>query len=1850
MNPDIASSAGHAQAPPPGDRPPAGVEAAPEAPAQAPTAPPVPSPGPSAPGGSAEQPPCAPQATPPPDQASGAPQAPAPAPQPALDAPPLALGEPAPSPAAPVLAAAAAALPQPVPAGAAAAPPAAQPASPPPPVLAPLPGGTPPGDLKIAPELIPTSIAPSDLPKGMVLHPAIASLAQAAPPATPGSTSGAAGATTGGPTTAGATTGGEDDADMEDDDNDGDKTAAGKTSASGAAANAEEEGGCAVCDGGHDPEKLLMCELCPRYYHTYCLDPPLKGIPEGNWYCPQCYKDGTVVAARAVENMGLSLLDTEKVVAERTRDGVREFHVKFQHRSFLHTLWIPATLYDHFITTLIQDNGAEKSMALGLKKRVTCWNRKQRVREQRRAAMVERGYEEVPSSDDEEGEGGAVAVEEDGVDPSWRMVHRVLARDRDRSSKQMVCLVKWQNLDHESCTWEFESEMNKLEEGPMLIARYEATCRPITAAGPGPHAKGKILKVRKGQAQQDIFPRTPEYLAGGNLHDYQLVGLNWLFSAWIMRKHVILADEMGLGKTIQTIAYLRAVMEEGTGRPHMVVVPLSTLPNWEREFERWAPDMNVVSLRGNQASRKVIQDYELFCTPTQASAAGVKTRPGKKGQVDRIKFHVLLTTYEMAMKERRMLEPFAWECLVVDEGHRLKSSESKLFKALHDFRTEQRTLLTGTPLQNNLEELWILMHFLDAEKFSNKQGAGWGDSLEDLSQEDQVKHLHRTLAPNMLRRVKKDVLQELPPKKEQIVRVELSATQKRFYRQILQKNFPSLGLVTGNPQDRAPALKNVLIELRKCCNHPWLFEEPPMGVDPKAELNAMLAMSGKLQLLQQMCEKLKDRGHRVLIYSQFTTLLDLLERWCDYNGWGFQRIDGSVPSVQRQACIDRFNSDPKRFFVFLLSTRAGGLGINLATADTVIIYDSDWNPHNDLQAQARAHRMGQKREVMIYRLVSRKTVEERMMQRAKSKMVLEHLVVRRMGKDAMKQKELDDILRYGAQDLFEEDDGDAGGAGDDGGDEGAHEGPTKPGETYEEGKIRRELQRLKDGRIYQYSYNEGMLAKERRRQQEEERKAIVWTDDAIERLLNRQQAWEDAEEEEAGADAGGGGEYLDNFKVADFSLQEKAGNDALVVDEAGRPADAAAAAAGAADGAAAKETPPANFWASLLGKSLEELQAAVSAREAAAELAMEGPRNTRTKVDFKAIFEQQERVDEEDDPSDEELDEEELAAREAARKRAKKGRGVGVGTGDTSDEEFKAVIYKPREPKPAQIGPDGQPIKRKRGRPKRERDAASERSAGAAGPDSSGPWAHAITRHDGKGYEILGFSKLQREQFLKALTTFGVNYDPDVGRNVWTSFRTRSSLVHKTDAELDEYLALVTEHLDAHAEAERTAKEAGEKVPKDLVFVGDIPKEVTLGKKSGTEIKKAVAEFVKIREAVRKFDGKPAEEISFGPLQPKRLPQTTHWTLVHDIDLLKAVLLHGGSNWKTLLSEESRLQETVRRESSLPNPENATEETIRASSAWEAFVVKWRKEKADKAAAEAAEAAAAAAAAGGETQPNGEGAGAAKPAAAAAATPPKPAGDAPAAGDAAPATEGENGAPSGPTVAPLTEEEEREIMKQALEGIGTHVRNRETYFVTTRFKHLKECLMFEERAEGGDGGSGSGVGAAGAAPAPRAAGGGAAGAAPVPMGGGAGAPAAVAAPAVRPAVVAVADPVGTLTRLVAEHQRISHALGNKLKEFEVLTKALNDAEAAPSQRTQNTKESSRVHDAMLSLSAQLQEVHKQAMAVIQASPDVVAQVEGAEKLLPVPGVQGADMGGGGGQKRPREEEAAGEGPTKRQEV
>ena len=447
---------------------------------------------------------------------------------------------------------------------------------------------------------------------------------------------------------------------------------------------------------------------------------------------------------------------------------------------------------------------------------------------------------------------------------------------------------------------------------------------------------------------------------------------------------------MGLGKTVQTVAFINWLRHDRDQQgPFIVIVPLSTVPAWAETFDNWTPDVNYVVYNGNEKSRNIIKDYELL-TPDR--------RP---------KFHVLVTTYEYILADASFLSQIKWQFMAVDEAHRLKNRESHLYGKLLDFKAPSRLLITGTPMQNTLGELSALMDFLMPGQVKVEANL----DLTDEAAGKVIDELSKQIQPYMLRRTKNKVENDLPPKTEKIIRVVLADKQMEYYKAIISRNYSALSeLGKGHKH----TLLNVMMELKKASNHPLLFEGADEtifdGSGRKEDiLKGLITTSGKMMLLDQLLQKLKKDGHRVLIFSQMVKMLNLLGEYLHQRNYQYQRLDGTIAASTRRMAIDHFNAPDSKDFAFLLSTRAGGLGINLMTADTVILFDSDWNPQADLQAMARAHRIGQTRPVSIYRLVSKETIEEEVLERARNKLMLEFITIQR-GVTDKDSKEFNDRL------------------------------------------------------------------------------------------------------------------------------------------------------------------------------------------------------------------------------------------------------------------------------------------------------------------------------------------------------------------------------------------------------------------------------------------------------------------------------------------------------------------------------------------------------------------------------------------------------------------------------------------------------------------------------------------------------------------------------------------------------------------------------------------------------------------------------------------------------------------------
>ncbi|XP_033293500.1 chromodomain-helicase-DNA-binding protein 7 isoform X4 [Orcinus orca] len=657
---------------------------------------------------------------------------------------------------------------------------------------------------------------------------------------------------------------------------------------------------------------------------------------------------------------------------------VEEFYVKYKNFSYLHCQWAS-----------VEDLEKDK-----------------RIQQKIKRFKAKQGQNKFLSE-----------IEDELFNPDYVEVDRIMDFARstdDRGEPVTHYLVKWCSLPYEDSTWELRQDIDqaKIEEFEKLLSR-----EPETERVERPPADD----WKKSESSR-------EYKNNNKLREYQLEGVNWLLFNWYNMRNCILADEMGLGKTIQSITFLYEIYLKGIHGPFLVIAPLSTIPNWEREFRTWT-ELNVVVYHGSQASRRTIQLYEMYFKDPQGRVI--------KGSY---KFHAIITTFEMILTDCPELRNIPWRCVVIDEAHRLKNRNCKLLEGLKLMDLEHKVLLTGTPLQNTVEELFSLLHFLEPGRFPSE--TTFMQEFGDLKTEEQVQKLQAILKPMMLRRLKEDVEKNLAPKEETIIEVELTNIQKKYYRAILEKNFTFLS--KGGGQANVPNLLNTMMELRKCCNHPYLingaeekileeFKETHNADSPDFQLQAMIQAAGKLVLIDKLLPKLKAGGHRVLIFSQMVRCLDILEDYLIQRRYPYERIDGRVRGNLRQAAIDRFSKPDSDRFVFLLCTRAGGLGINLTAADTCIIFDSDWNPQNDLQAQARCHRIGQSKSVKIYRLITRNSYEREMFDKASLKLGLDKAVLQSMsgrenapnGVQQLSKKEIEDLLRKGAYGALmdEEDEG-----------------------------------------------------------------------------------------------------------------------------------------------------------------------------------------------------------------------------------------------------------------------------------------------------------------------------------------------------------------------------------------------------------------------------------------------------------------------------------------------------------------------------------------------------------------------------------------------------------------------------------------------------------------------------------------------------------------------------------------------------------------------------------------------------------------------------------------------------------
>lgn len=736
-----------------------------------------------------------------------------------------------------------------------------------------------------------------------------------------------------------------------------------------------------------EDEELNEEQLAQRRFDSY----------HRSWTCKDCIENqsqiDTLVAWRPVDMDNYIPGMTVNMVAE----SAKQYLVKWKNQSYFRTTWMAG------------------SWVWGIAAGTT------------RSSFMKKDEHQLPKMTTED------ALPEDYFrvdivfDVRYSSVVRNSTKEIDlaRAKEVDTAYVKYKGLGYEDTIWETPPRPEDGDRWLDFKTAYEEWVLKRYVSIPAAYSLRRHLQAIRGQNfEHALMKRSqPSSMTGGEMMGYQMEGLNWLYYQWFINQNAILADEMGLGKTIQVIAFFATLVQDHKCWPFLVVVPNSTCPNWRREIRKWVPSLRAVTYFGSEKARKLTHDYELFPKDDEIERRDSKSKRGETPKD--IKAHVVITSYESIVEDkvRKSLQRVPWAGLVVDEGQRLKSDKTQMYDVLSKLKIPFRVLLTGTPLQNNARELFNLLQFLDPKKINASEMEA---KYETLTQEN-VPELHELIRPFFLRRTKVQVLTFLPPMAQIILPVTMSVVQKKVYKSVLSKN-PQLmkAIFTRDGQVATKErhnLNNILMQLRKTLCHPFVYsrEIEDRSYETAVSHRNLVEASSKLQLLSIMLPKLQERGHRVLIFSQFLDNLDIVEDFLDGLGLQHRRLDGRTNTLEKQKRIDEFNAPDSPYFAFLLSTRAGGVGINLATADTVIIMDPDFNPHQDIQALSRAHRIGQKNKVLVFQMMTRGSVEEKIMQIGKKKMALDHVLIQQMDQEDEVGMDLESVLRHGAAALFDGD-------------------------------------------------------------------------------------------------------------------------------------------------------------------------------------------------------------------------------------------------------------------------------------------------------------------------------------------------------------------------------------------------------------------------------------------------------------------------------------------------------------------------------------------------------------------------------------------------------------------------------------------------------------------------------------------------------------------------------------------------------------------------------------------------------------------------------------------------------------
>ncbi|KAI9643032.1 hypothetical protein NHQ30_008767 [Ciborinia camelliae] len=747
---------------------------------------------------------------------------------------------------------------------------------------------------------------------------------------------------------------------------------------------------------------LFRCRGCQRGFHYEHL-PPLhrkSAMPQNaedlrshrfkeytkNWQCKECSHNTTKLQTLVAWRLSDRKSYTEGAEFDDFREDEKEYLVKWVDKSYFKCSWMPGPWV--------------WGVAAGSM-------RKAFIRRDEGANMLPKWTEEEAISEEYLRMEIVFDVEyDDSFEPTSE------EHDKAHINEVAQVLVKFRGLTYDESVWEEPPSPNEADRWSDFVSAYhEYVMGKYFVQSPAIAIKERINAFRSLDFQKKVLlKKQPASLIGGEMMPYQMEGLNWLLYNFHQQKNVILADEMGLGKTIQVISLIASLVKDKPKcSPFLIVTPNSTCPNWRREIKKWAPGLRVVAYYGAKAARDMAMKYELYpdgCSDLRA--------------------HVVVTSYEAPVDDssRVFFKKIKWAGMIVDEGQRLKNDGNLLYGALTALKIPFQVLLSGTPLQNNKRELFNLLQFLD----DSIDAAKLDEKYAKLTKEN-LPEIHELIRPFFLRRTKREVLKFLPPMAQTIIPVSMSVVQKQLYKSILSKNPELINSIIGKtnqalrPTERGN-LNNILMQLRKCLCHPFLYssaiEETSLGHE--ALHRNLIDASSKFQLLEIMLPKLQARGHRVLLFSQFLKHLDLVEDFLNGLDLPYQRLDGSVSTLEKQKRIDAFNAPNSPLFAFLLSTRAGGVGINLATADTVIIMDPDFNPHQDIQALSRAHRIGQKKKVLVFQLVTKNSAEEQIVQIGRQKMALDQALIESMDLDDEEEVDLEAILRFGAEAVLNDDD------------------------------------------------------------------------------------------------------------------------------------------------------------------------------------------------------------------------------------------------------------------------------------------------------------------------------------------------------------------------------------------------------------------------------------------------------------------------------------------------------------------------------------------------------------------------------------------------------------------------------------------------------------------------------------------------------------------------------------------------------------------------------------------------------------------------------------------------------------